>query len=216
MKITLCAFAIFLTAFLCCEKVHALVESNFEPRVAEGETANTSSKSNDVRYLPSSSNISSESILVQWDSMKVFGGTFGTRVNSELPNSYLALESILSNDSDKLQNMGAFGFYTGLQYDIQEDLSITGQWSRFQTVQNGRYFTSNVLTVVDLSLLEEARSQTARTVGLNWTMSNGWRAQAKVQTVAGSVWLPNVTIPRFITQDSEDWTLAAIEVIYTF
>lgn len=216
MKLTLCAFAIFLTASLCCEKVHALAESGFESITSTTSNTNQSSKANDVRYLPGSSNIGSEAVFVQWDSMRVFGGTFGTRATSELPDSYLALESILSDTSDKLQDVRYYGFYTGLQYDLQEDLSITGQWSRFQTAQYDKHFASNVLTVVDLSLLEEARSQTARTLGLNWTMSDAWRAQAKVQTVAGSVWLPNVTIPRFVTQDSENWTLAAIEVIYTF
>jgi hypothetical protein len=216
MKITLCAFLILLTASLCCEKVFALAESSFEPSMGTISAAKLNPQTSDVRYLPGASNIRSEAVFIQWDSMRVFGGTFGTRAQSELPNSYLALESILSEASTKLQNVRYYGFYTGLQYDIQEDLSITGQWSRFQTAQYDKHFASNVLSVVDLSLLEEARSQTARTLGLNWTMSEAWRAQAKVQTVAGSVWLPNVTIPRFVTQDSENWTLAAIELVYTF
>ena len=218
MRLTLCAFAIFLTAFFCCDKVHAFAENSFETLTLASNNATPSNDTSTkrVRYLPGTSNIGSESIFVQWDAMRVFGGTFGTRVHSELPENYLALESILSDASSKVRDVKYYGFYTGLQYDIQEDLSITGQWSRFQSTQYDRHFASNVISAVDLSLLEEARSQTARTLGLNWAMSDAWRAQAKLQTVSGSVWLPNVTIPRFVTQDSENWTLAAVELIYTF
>ena len=218
MKLTLCAFAIFLTACLCCEKVQAFAENSFEGFTLSVNNAKSSNDTStkQIRYLPGEGSIGSEAIFVQWEAMRVFGGTFSTRPKSELPENHLALESILSDASNKLQDLKHYGFYTGLQYDIQEDLSITGQWSRFQSAQHDRHFASNVISAVDLSLLEEARSHTARTLGLNWALSNAWRAQAKLQTVTGSVWLPNVTIPRFVTQDSEDWTLAAVEVIYTF
>ncbi|MBF7074979.1 hypothetical protein ISG33_16380 [Glaciecola sp. MH2013] len=108
------------------------------------------------------------------------------------------------------------GYFTAIEFAIQDDLTLSGQWSRYQVSFSDAHRDNKFFKALDTSLLEEARNTTSRVVGLNWNMSKGWRAYAKVQTVAGSVWLPQVTIPRFVTQDSEHWTLAAIEVVYTF
>ncbi len=53
-------------------------------------------------------------------------------------------------------------------------------------------------------------------VFVNWTVFEGLHAFAKLQTVNGSAWIPQVSVPRFVTQDSENWTLAAVELVYRF
>lgn len=69
---------------------------------------------------------------------------------------------------------------------------------------------------LDALLVQLANTKTARTLSLDWSLNDNWKTQVKLQTVNGSAWLPLVSIPRFITQDSEDWTLAAVEVVYSF
>jgi hypothetical protein len=137
--------------------------------------------------------------------------TTGSFNNTKSEQNYFSVAPLGLN----LPN-NSFGYFTAIEYSIQQDLTLTGQWSRYQPNFAEFHSHSSFFKALDTRLLEEARTTSSRIVGLNWKMTTGWRAYAKVQTVAGSAWLPGVDIPRFVTQDSEDWTLAAIEVVYTF
>ena len=143
--------------------------------------------------------------------LKDFQVTTGSFNNAKTEPHYFSVAPLGLN----LPN-NSFGYFTAIEYSIQQDLTLTGQWSRYQPNFAEFHSHNTFFKALDTSLLEEARTSSSRIVGLNWNMTPGWRAYAKVQTVAGSAWLPGVDIPRFVTQDSEDWTLAAIEVVYTF
>jgi hypothetical protein len=111
---------------------------------------------------------------------------------------------------------GSFGYFTEFQFVIRQDLLLTGNWTRLHHSYNDGYDSNHILRPVEWSLVTESRASTAKAVGLNWSIYEGWRGYAKVQTVNGSAWIPQLNIPRFVTQDTEDWTLAAIEVVYSF
>lgn len=74
----------------------------------------------------------------------------------------------------------------------------------------------SLFSALDQQMFDQVRTIPLVTLGLNWHMNNNWKAHAKLQTINESVWLPQVSVPRFITQDAENWTVAAVEVIYTF
>jgi hypothetical protein len=107
-------------------------------------------------------------------------------------------------------------YFTEFQLTLKNHLTITGQWTRLHDSYIDGYDTNRLLRPVEWSLVTESRSSTAREVGLNWTIFEGLQAFAKLQTVNSSAWIPQVSIPRFITQDSEHWTLAAVELVYSF
>ncbi len=108
------------------------------------------------------------------------------------------------------------GFFTEFQLVIKSDLVLSGQWTRLHDSYNDGYETSGTLRPVEWSLATESRTSTARELGLNWTVYGGLKAYAKLQTVNSSAWIPQVSIPRFVTQDTDDWTLAAVELVYSF
>ena len=123
--------------------------------------------------------------------------------------------SSISNQSG-LANDSHFGYFTEFQLTLKSDLSLTGQWTRLHDSYNHGYTASQILRPVEWSLATESRTSTAREIGLNWAVYEGLHAFAKLQTVNGSAWIPLVTVPRFVTQDSENWTLAAVELVYRF
>lgn len=109
-----------------------------------------------------------------------------------------------------------YGFFTEFQLTLKNDLVLTGQWTRLHDSYNDGYETSGTLRPVEWSLATESRTSTARELGLNWTVYGGLKAYAKLQTVNSSAWIPQVSIPRFVTQDTDNWTLAAVELVYSF
>jgi hypothetical protein len=109
-----------------------------------------------------------------------------------------------------------YAYFTEFQLAIKSDLMITGQWTRLHESYNDGYDSNRLLRPVEWSLVTESRTSAAREVGLNWTVFEGLQAFAKLQTVNSSAWIPQVSIPRFVTQDTENWTLAAVELVYTF
>lgn len=109
-----------------------------------------------------------------------------------------------------------FSYFTEFQLTLKRDLMITGQWTRLHTSYNDGYNSHRLLRPVEWSLATESRTSAAREVGLNWTVAEGLQVFTKLQTVNGSAWIPQVSVPRFVTQDSEHWTLAAVELVYTF
>ncbi|MDT0593536.1 hypothetical protein [Glaciecola petra] len=74
----------------------------------------------------------------------------------------------------------------------------------------------SLFTALDQKMFDQTRAPLLIALGLNWRMNNNWKAHATLQTIGESVWLPQVTVPRFITQDAENWTVAAVEITYTF
>lgn len=109
-----------------------------------------------------------------------------------------------------------YSFFTEFQLTLKNDLVLTGQWTRLHDSYNDGYETSRTLRPVEWSLATESRTSTARELGLNWTIYGGLKAYAKLQTVNSSAWIPQVSVPRFVTQDTDNWTLAAVELIYSF
>lgn len=109
-----------------------------------------------------------------------------------------------------------YSFFTEFQLTLKNDLVLTGQWTRLHDSYNDGYETSRTLRPVEWSLATESRTSTARELGLNWTIYGGLKAYAKLQTVNSSAWIPQVSVPRFVTQDTDSWTLAAVELIYSF
>lgn len=109
-----------------------------------------------------------------------------------------------------------YSFFTEFQLTLKNDLVLTGQWMRLHDSYNDGYETSRTLRPVEWSLATESRTSTARELGLNWTIYGGLKAYAKLQTVNSSAWIPQVSVPRFVTQDTDNWTLAAVELIYSF
>ena|GEM_PF-2405394 len=113
-------------------------------------------------------------------------------------------------------NASNYGFYTEFQLPLKNDLVLMGQWTRLHDSYNDGFESSRTLRPVEWSLATESRTSTARELGLNWTVYGGLKAYAKLQTVNSSAWIPKVSIPRFVTQDTENWTLAAVELVYSF
>lgn len=136
----------------------------------------------------------------------------------------LNMTKLLSDSSWTTQNGPALAtnansngeYFTEFQVPLLSDLSISGQWARLHDSYNDGYDASRILRPVEWSIAAESRTSIARELGINWTVFEGLQAHAKVQTVNGSAWIPQVSIPRFVTQDSEHWTLAAVELVYTF
>jgi hypothetical protein len=131
--------------------------------------------------------------------------------NIDVYNHYIGT----SSNSESVTNSN-YGYFTQFQLSVKTDLMITGQWTRLHDTYNDGYDSNSLLRPVEWSLLTESRTTAAREVGLNWTVFEGLQAFAKLQTVNSSAWIPQVSIPRFVTQDTEHWTLAAVELIYTF
>jgi hypothetical protein len=121
-----------------------------------------------------------------------------------------------SNTNSQSFSTNEYPYFTEFQLAIKSDLMITGQWTRLHDSYNDGYDSNRLLRPVEWSLVTESRTSAARELGLNWTVFEGLQAFAKLQTVNSSAWIPQVSIPRFVTQDTENWTLAAVELIYTF
>ncbi|MFQ3206520.1 MAG: hypothetical protein ACI9IT_000658 [Glaciecola sp.] len=113
-------------------------------------------------------------------------------------------------------NISHFGYFTEFQLTLKNDLTLTGQLTRLHDSYDDGYGARQILRPLEWSLTTESRTSTAREIGLNWTVFEGLHAFAKLQTVNGSAWIPQVSVPRFVTQDSENWTLAAVELVYRF
>nr|WP_297347118.1 hypothetical protein [uncultured Glaciecola sp.] len=113
-------------------------------------------------------------------------------------------------------NISHLGYFTEFQLTLKTDLTLTGQLTRLHDSYDDGYGARQILRPVEWSLTTESRTSTAREIGLNWTVFEGLHVFAKLQTVNGSAWIPQVSVPRFVTQDSENWTLAAVELVYRF
>ncbi|MFT6804876.1 MAG: hypothetical protein ACJAWT_000272 [Glaciecola sp.] len=123
----------------------------------------------------------------------------------------------MSYDNQSLpSNINHFGYFTEFKLTLKNDLILTGQLTRLHDSYNDGYGARQIVRPVEWSLTTESRSLTAREIGLNWTVFEGLHAFANLQTVNGSAWIPQVSVPRFVTQDSENWTLAAVELVYRF
>ncbi|GAC29251.1 hypothetical protein [Brumicola pallidula] len=121
-----------------------------------------------------------------------------------------------SGNQSSLVNSRTGGYFTEFQLTLKNDLKLTGQWTHLHDPYNDGYDASEMLRPVGWSLANESRTSSARELGINWTVFEGLHAYAKVQTVNGSAWIPLVSVPRFVTQESERWTLAAVELVYRF
>lgn len=141
-----------------------------------------------------------------------------TLVISSLTLSDIDMFNHYSTTSTQALNSSGinYGFFTEFQLTLKNDLVLTGQWTRLHDSYNDGYEASGTLRPVEWSLATESRTSTARELGLNWTVYGGLKAYAKLQTVNSSAWIPQVSIPRFVTQDTDDWTLAAVELVYSF
>ncbi|PKI02466.1 hypothetical protein [Glaciecola sp. 33A] len=126
--------------------------------------------------------------------------------------------SYYPNDHNQpsLVNSRTDRYFTEFQLILKNDLKLTGQWTHLHDPYNDGYDASKILRPVEWSLANESRSSSARELGINWTVFEGLHAHAKVQTVNGSAWIPLVSVPRFVTQESERWTLAAVSLVYRF
>ncbi len=151
--------------------------------------------------------------------LTIGGGTIGGGTSRQ-PDAFTYGRPVYQNSLIGSQSVGldsgSVGFFTEFQFVIRQDLFLTGNWTRLHQSYNDSYDSNRILRPVEWSLITESRASTAKTVGLNWNIYQGWRAYAKLQTVNGSAWIPQLNIPRFVTQDAEDWTLAAVEIVYSF
>jgi len=110
----------------------------------------------------------------------------------------------------------AGSYFIEFQFALKNDLKLTGQWTHLYDPYNDGYAASKMLRPVEWSLANESRTSSAGELGINWTVFESLHAYAKVQTVNGSPWIPLVSVPRFVTQESEQWTLAAVSLVYRF
>lgn len=136
--------------------------------------------------------------------------------NKAQANASEIIEWIDSNDNTLMTADLQYSLLNLLTSDPEENLDSVFEMDLF--VDEGSVDASRVslFSALDQNLFDQNRASTVMALGLNWRMNNNWKAHAKLQTVSDSVWLPQVNVPRFITQDSENWTLAAVEVVYTF
>lgn len=177
-------------------------------------------------------------LIAQSTVIESFGGTPISQVKQPVFKSFdildaasantLVISSLTLSDIDMFNHYSTtntqtlvssginYGFFTEFQLTLKNDLVLTGQWTRLHDSYNDGYETSGTLRPVEWSLATESRASTARELGLNWTVYGGLKAYAKLQTVNSSAWIPQVSIPRFVTQDTDDWTLAAVELVYSF
>lgn len=121
-----------------------------------------------------------------------------------------------SHNGPSLGNSHNDNYVTEFELILKNDLKLTGQWRHLHDPYNDGFDDSRILRPVEWSIANESRISSARELGINWTVFKGLHAQAKVQTVNGSAWIPLVSVPRFVTQESERWTLAAVSLVYRF
>ena len=107
-------------------------------------------------------------------------------------------------------------FFTEFQLPLKNDWVVMGQWTRLHKSYNNGDEASRTLRPLEWSLVTESRTSTAKEIGLNWTVYGSFKAYVKLQTVNSSAWIPQVSIPRFMTQDTDKWTLASAELVYRF
>lgn len=108
------------------------------------------------------------------------------------------------------------GYFTEFQFVIGQNLLLTGNWTRINQSNTHNHGGHRILKAAKWSLTNDPIALTAKTLGINWHINEGWGAYAKLQTVSGSAWLPQHSIPSYITQDLENWTLGSVGVVYQF
>lgn len=136
--------------------------------------------------------------------------------NKAQANAGEIIEWIDSNDNTLMTADLQHSLLNLLTSDTDENLDSVYELDLFADEGSIEVSSVSLFSALDQNMFDQTRASTVMALGLNWRMNNNWKAHAKLQTVSDSVWLPQVDVPRFITQDSENWTLAAVEVIYTF